>query len=141
MSSHPEILKKKVQSFLGMCNYFRCFIRDFSTIARPLHDLTKKNIGPWMDNQEQAFKSLKRAIISASCLLYPDPSKLYLLHVDASQYATGGCLMQKDNENRWRPVTFFSKALLEAECNYPTSDREMLAVIHGVSENRQYLLR
>jgi hypothetical protein len=111
----PEAMKKQIQSFLGFCNYFRRFIQGFANVARPLHDLTRKEIGPWTESQEKAFQILKKSIIDAGLLIYPDSDKPFTLQVDASQFAIGGALLQRDPENRWRPISFFSRALHDAE--------------------------
>ena len=80
-----------VRGLLGFANFYRCFIRDFSKIARPLNDLTRKNVAfSWGTHQQEAFEKLRSAFISAPILALWDPDKPTRMEVDASGYATAG---------------------------------------------------
>ena len=136
-----------VRSFLGLASYYRKFIPAYSQIAAPLHALTKgyprkgKRIKiEWAENEERAFQELKEALTYNVTLMYPDFQKPFLLTCDASDTSIGGCLSQLDDEGRDRPITFYSKKLLDAETRYDAISREALAVIHGLKVNRQYIL-
>lgn len=87
---------KDVQAFLGFGNFYRRFIRNFSKIARPMFDLTKKDTPfAWSDDCQAAFITLKDVFTSSPVLIMPDPAQPYCVEVDASDYATGGILQQK----------------------------------------------
>lgn len=131
---------KEVQAFLGFGNFYRRFIKDFSKIARPLFDLTKKdNHWGWNKTCEEAFQLLKAVFTSQLVLLMPDHTKPYRVEVDASDYATGGILMQTGEDDKWHPVAYISKALSETERNYDIYDKELLAIIQALEAWRHYL--
>src|ERR1700761_2377603 len=131
---------KEVQSFLGFTNFYRQFIQDFADVARPLHDLTKKDI-PWEWNTEHqaAFDNLKKAITSSPVLIFPSDDKPYRVEADSSGHASGAVLSQEGEDGKWHPVAFLSKSLSEVERNYDVHDKEMLAIIRALEEWRHYL--
>jgi hypothetical protein len=115
---------KEVQAFLGFGNFYRRFIKDFSKIARPLFDLTRKDAHwNWDEDCMTAFTTLKQAFVSEPVLLMPDNDKPFKVEVDASDYATGGILMQTGNDEKWHPVAYLSKSLSETERNYDIRQR------------------
>jgi hypothetical protein len=80
----PKTLTK-LRSFIGFCNFYRHFLNDFSRMARPLHDLTKKDVKfEWTEDRQKAFEDIKKAITSAPCLIHPDPQKPFFIEADAS---------------------------------------------------------
>ena len=84
---------KDVQKFLGLANYYRRFIEGFATVARPLHDMVKKDKRwEWTERQEEAFKELKKRFTEEPVLAAPDIDKKMRMEVDASDYATGGVI-------------------------------------------------
>ncbi len=126
---------KELQSFLGLTNYFRKFVYQYSHIARPLTLLTGK--GKWKPfgaAEKQAFQALKDALVSPPVLAIPDFAKPFHVYQDASDYALGGVLVQEG-----RPVAFTSRVLNSAERNYSTPERECLAIVHVYKEWRCYL--
>jgi hypothetical protein len=130
----------EVQSFLGFINFYRRFIRDFSTVAHPLHNLTRKdNIWSWKEAEQKAFQSLKDLITSSPILVHPDINRQFRLETDSSDYATGAVLSQLCDDGKWRPVGFYSKSLSEVERNYDIHDKELLSVIRGLTEWRHLL--
>ncbi|MGD0511542.1 MAG: reverse transcriptase family protein, partial [Candidatus Micrarchaeaceae archaeon] len=131
---------KHVQAFLGFCNFYRRFIKDFSNIARPLFDLTRKDVPfHWHKPQEEAFRTLIKAFTTAPVLALPDHSKPFRLITDTSDFATGAILEQPDALNRWHPVAYHSKSLQPAECNYEIHDKELLAIIRTLEIFCHYL--
>ena len=131
---------KEVQSFLGFVNFYRRFIHDFSHIAKPLHDLTRKDsTWNWTDACQKAFDSLKSAITSSPILIFPDDNKPYKVEADSSEYATGAVLSQEGEDGKWHPIAFLSKSLNSVERNYDIHDKELLAIIRALEEWRHYL--
>ena len=129
-----------VRSFLGTAGYYRKFIRDFSALATPLSDLTKNDVKfEWTPRQSTAFVALKAAIASGPVLILPDPARPYVIHTDASGFATGAVLSQ-DHGAGLQPIAFMSKKMLDAERNYPTHEQELLAIIHALGTWRHYLV-
>lgn len=134
------INKKQVRSFLGLCNFYRKFIKDFASIALPLTNLTKgKTNFKWDEKAEKAFNQLKHALISYPCLILPDVNKDFVLHTDASGQAIGAVLSQKGEDGLLHPISYASKRLKDAETRYSTFERETLAVVWGINNFRQYL--
>ena len=110
---------KDIRSFLGFCNFYRPFIKGFSAIARPLNELTRKDVPwSWGSPQQQAFTNLKRRITEEPILAHPDPTKQYVLEVDASGYALGAVLSQKGKDGKLHPISYYSRTLTLAERNY-----------------------
>jgi len=131
---------KDVQKFLGLANYYRQFIEGFASVARPLHDLVKKDQKwNWMERQEKAFKELKEQFMKEPVLAAPDIDKKMRIEVDALDYMTGGVLLMKCKNRLWRPVTFLSKSLNETERNYEIHNKKMLAIIRGLEVWRHLL--
>ena len=114
-----------VTSFIGLLQFFRRFIKDFSSLATPLTNLTKKGFGiqKWDETCDKAFEALKKAITTAPILIAPDWKKPFQGHVDASEYGVGCTLTQLDDAGRERVIAFFSKKLSPAEQNYTDNDR------------------
>ena len=133
--------KRDVQSFLGFANFYRRFIEDFSKIARPLFDLTKKDVEfVWSEACEDAFVGLKRAITSAPVLVLANDRQPFRIKADSSDYATGGVLLQlSEEDDKYHPVAFMSKSLTPVQRNYDVHDKELLAIIRCLEEWR-YLL-
>ena len=125
----PKTLKN-VQAFLGFCNFYRHFVQDFSAIAHPLSQLTKKDTPfTWGDAQEKAFRALITAFTTAPVLALPDHTKPFWLIMDTSAFATGAILEQPDVFNQWHPIAYYFKSLQPAERNYKIHDLELLAII------------
>jgi len=129
-----------VQEFVGLANYYRVFVKDFSKIAIPLTNLTKKgNAFEWTEEAQKAFEQLKEIITSRPVLIIPDPNKPYEVETDASDDAMGGTLIQRDEEGRPHPVAFVSKKFSDTERRYGTPDQELMAIITAFKEWRHYL--
>ena len=130
----PTMLKK-VRAFIGFANFYRRFIKDFSTMARPLHDLTKKDT-PWQWNKEQqeAFDSIKQQFCMEPILKVYDPELPTRVEVDTSGFATGGILSQKHDDGLWHPIVYRSQSMSKEECNYEIYNREMLGLICALED-------
>ncbi|XP_058827009.1 uncharacterized protein LOC131686989 [Topomyia yanbarensis] len=131
--------KKEVQRFIGMCGWYRRFIKDFSQTAVPLTELTKaKTKFKWTEDCERAFQSLKSHLISAPVLATPNYSKPFAVACDASDVAIGGVLTQ-DYSGGEKAISYFSQKLSSAERKYSVTQRECLAVIRSIEKFRGYL--
>ncbi|KAF8748004.1 hypothetical protein RHS01_11142 [Rhizoctonia solani] len=131
---------KEVQLFLGFANFLRQFVANFSHMARPLHNLVKKDT-PWKwDTKEQeAFQGLKDTITNAPVLCHTNPAKPYFLETDASGAALGSILSQRQDNGRLHPMGFLSESFKGAEQNYDTHDKELLASIRSFEYWRIFL--
>jgi hypothetical protein len=131
----------QLQSFLGLANYYRRFVKGYSGIAAPLTALcTPKTSGwPWTEDHTAAFEALKTALSTAPLIQAPDMSQPFTVTTDASNFAVGAVLSQGQHPSI-RTVAFESRKLTPAERNYPVHDREMLAVVYALRKWRHYLL-
>lgn len=126
-----------VRSFLGLASQYRCFIKDFASLARPLTDILRGEYGKipaskskqicieFNEKQLQAFNKLKELLISGDViLLYPDFKKPFDLTTDASSSGLGAVLSQEG-----RPITMISRIWKDREQNFATNERELLAIV------------
>ncbi|GJP40574.1 hypothetical protein CLOM_g238 [Closterium sp. NIES-68] len=125
----------QVRSFLGLANYFRRFLENYSTVVAPLTALTRKgNAWEWTRQCQEAFDEVKTKLTNAPVLVLPDPSKPYEVVTVASIVGIGAVLLQEG-----RPVAFESRKLSPVEECYTTSEQELLAVVHALRTWRCYL--
>ncbi|KAI2644034.1 Retrovirus-related Pol polyprotein from transposon 17.6 [Labeo rohita] len=134
--------KSQVRAFLGLAGYCRCFIPNFSSLAAPLTDLTRKGQPEkvcWTTPAEEAFTQIKTAVTSSPVLRAPDFSCPFLLQTDASDTGLGAVLSQIQ-EGEEHPVIYISRKLSPTERRYVTVEKEDLAIKWAVLELRYYLL-
>ncbi len=130
----------ELRGWMGFINFYQRFIKGFSKIARVLNELTKKGVQwEWTDEREEAFQKLKELICSEPVLLMPKLEEPFELEVDASNYAIGATINQKDEQGRWHPVAYYSTTLSETKRNYNIYDKELLAVVKSLCHWRTYL--
>ena len=130
---------KKVRSFLGLAGYYRRFVKNFSRIAAPMTELTKKDQRfIWSKKCQEAFDELKCRLSSPPILAYPDYSLPYILQTDSSQEAIGMILSQIQN-GKERVIAYGGKRLNPAERNYSITELEALGVLSGLRHFDPYL--
>nr|GFA45832.1 reverse transcriptase domain-containing protein [Tanacetum cinerariifolium] len=136
---HPTTAKG-IRSFLGHAGFYRRFIKDFSKISRPMTHLLEKN-SPFIFSNEciQAFRTLKDKLTEAPILIAPNWDQPFELMCDASDFAIGAVLGQRI-EKHFRPICYASKTMNQAEANYTTTEKEMLAVVYAFENFRSYLI-
>lgn len=112
----------EVQKFLGLASYFRKFICDFARKARPLYQLLKRDVDFVFDEEcENAFNQLKKELTSSPVLRLYDPSAVTELHTDASSLGLGAILLQRQKNDKWGPVAYFSQTTNQAETRFTAS--------------------
>jgi len=125
----------QVRGFLGLCSYYRKFVKDFAKFAVPLQNLLKKNhTFKWTTECTEAFETLKRVMTKTPVLTIPSPEKEFEVITDASSKAIGAVLQQER-----RPIAYFSKTLTAAEQKYATHEQETLAIVEALKQWRVYL--
>ncbi|KAI2665857.1 Transposon Tf2-6 polyprotein [Labeo rohita] len=133
---------RELQRFLGFTNFYRRFIRHFSTVAVPLTAMIKKGTTrlSWTQPALQAFNDLRRRFSSAPILHHPDPEKPFIVEVDASSTGVGAVLSQRHGDPpKMFPCAYFSHKLNPAERNYDVGNRELLAIKLALEEWRHWL--
>ncbi len=133
--------KKALRGFLGLCNYYRKFVKSFCHITRPLNQLLGNEAAfNWDEECETAFQKLKKAMTSEPILLtFPDFDKEFILSTDASDTAVGFVLGQKDDEGKEHAIAYAGKSLAKHQRNWPIRDKELFAVIQGIEHFKVYL--
>ncbi len=135
----PESVRE-VQSFLGFANFYRQFVKRFSSIAHPLTDMTKKAAQRTKKDlalrkkdfltleARRSFQELVTTFTTSPFLVYFDAKQLIKLETDASGYAISEILSQKQ-EIEWKVVAYFSRKMIDAERNYEIHDAELFAIM------------
>ena len=129
---------KGLQSFLGLVNFYRRFIRGAAQLLKPLTDSLKGGKTTklaWSPQMAAAFQAAKAAVCAATSLGHPDREAALNLAVDASDSHVGGVLQQQTSSG-WQPLSFFSRKLTPAESRYSAFDRELLAAYLAVRHFR-----
>ncbi|KAL0152980.1 hypothetical protein M9458_051733 [Cirrhinus mrigala] len=133
---------KELQRFLGFSNFYRRFIRQFSSVAAPLTAMVKKGASrlTWTQPALQAFNDLRLRFSTAPILHHPDPDKPFVVEVDASSTGVGAVLSQRQGDPpKLFPCAYFSHKLSSAEKNYDVGNRELLAIKLALEEWRHWL--
>ena len=131
---------REVQSFIGLCSYFRRFVHRFSHIAEPLIALTRDNKQfVWDENCQRSFEELKLRLITAPILAFPRFDVPFIVSTDASNVAIGGMLEQIGYDGVKRVIAYFSKSLTAQQRNWHTSERECFAVVECIQHWHSYL--
>ncbi|KAK3539704.1 hypothetical protein QTP70_012035 [Hemibagrus guttatus] len=133
---------RELQRFLGFANFYRRFIRNYSSVAGPLTSLLRgkpKKLS-WTDQARTAFLQLKDRFTTAPILRHPDPELPFVVEVDASCSGIGAVLSQRHGEpGKLHPCAFHSRKLTAAERNYDVGNRELLAIKAALEEWRHWL--
>ena len=128
--------RKELRSFIGIVNYYRDMWIRRSHVLAPLASLTSnKTKWSWGPQQEVAFQTAKKIIAREVMLAYPDFSKPFEIHTDASHYQLGAVISQKG-----KPIAFYSRKLNPAQTRYTTTERELLSIVETLKEYRNILL-
>ncbi|KAL4324452.1 hypothetical protein GQ457_11G024450 [Hibiscus cannabinus] len=136
----PPTTVKGIRSFLGHAGFYRRFIEDFSKITKPLSSLLEQG-RPFEFNNDctKAFNLLKQKLVTTPIVEPPDWKLPFELMCDASDYAVGAVLGQRKGKI-FHPIYYASKTLNDAQVNYTTIEKEMLAVIFAFDKFRSYLI-
>lgn len=131
--------KKELQRFLGLCNWYRRHIANYSHISTPLTELTKGKIFTWNIEAASAFEKLKSSLTSPNLLQTPRWDLPMILLCDASDIGVGAALTQKMENGEERVIEFFSAKLNDNEKKYSPTEKECLAVIKAIIHFRPYI--
>ena len=135
----PEKVKD-IHSFLSFCNFYRAFIKGFSSIARPLNALTKKNqVWQWTADHQKAFELLKGQATSEPILAHPELDKQFELQVNMSGFAIEAVLLQKKEDNKQHSIGYYLATLNAAEQKYKIYNLELLTIVKALRHWRPLL--
>ena len=136
---HPTTASE-VRSFLGLTNYCARYIPEYSTITFPLRQLTKNDVQfQWEHKHEKAFQSLKDAITTAPVLAHYSLTAETKVVVDASPWAIGAVLPQKQADDSYRLIAYGSRSVTDVEQKYGHIEKEALAIVYGCEHFHMYL--
>ena len=131
--------KTEVRSFLGLCSYYRRFVRNFAAVAKALYELTEKDKEfYWTSDCQSSFENLKELLTSVPILAYPTRDGKFILDTDASGAGIGAVLSQEQNGQE-KVIAYYSRVLNRSERNYCVTRRELLAVICSIEQFNCYL--
>ena len=144
----PPTTYTGIRKFIGAVGYFRHIIKNFARIAKPLNDLLgcgnsklKNHPVSLTAAAEEAFHTLKKKCAMAPVLAFADLKKPFLLETDASKYGLGTVLQQVQEDGRYHPVAYVSRALRRSEANYHSSKLEFLALKWAMTQQfKEYLM-
>jgi len=130
----------EMRQFLGLCGYYRRYVRDYSKIATSFYGLTKRGeTFEWTTERNSAFELLKEKLVTAPILAMSKDTGAYTLDVDASNWAVGAVL-QQEQEGLLRVIGYASKSFTAAEQRYCITRKKLAGMIFGLKHYRQYLL-
>ena len=128
--------RKELRSFIGVVNYYRDMWVRRSHVLAPLAELTSKTKKwKWEEKHSKAFAMAKRIIAKETLLAFPNFSKPFQIHTDASHYQLGAVISQEG-----RPIAFYSRKLNPAQTRYTTTKQELLSIVETLKEYRNILL-
>ena len=132
--------KKGLRAFLGLTGYYRRFSDRYAECTVPLLELLKKETKwKWGPEYEKALKEVKSLFHQNMKLYHPQQDRTYVVYTDASEYAIGGVLYQRDSNGELWVIAYTNRTLKGAECHYCTSEKEILAIVNALQKFRHYL--
>ena len=131
---------QEVCSFVGFCNFYKQFIRNFSKIAGPLNAFIRNNIQfTWTLECKKRFQELKQCVCENLILYHFDPNKQCFLEIDSSDYVNAGVLSQISENSLLYPIAYFSRRMAPTKYHYEIYDKELFAIIWCFKEWRPEL--
>lgn len=134
----PKTVKQLLR-FLGAANFYRQFMKDFSSISAPL-DAVRKHKGElrWTERMEAAFEKWRQGIASGVILAHPDSPREYIIGTDASDFGLGAWIAQKYN-NELKTLCFASRSLSKSERKHSATNKELLAIVWAIGKFQAYI--
>ena len=131
---------KALRRFLGTCGYYSRFIRNYSDLTQPLHELTQKGAKfDFSGIRQKNFERLKAALTTAPVLAFPDMDKEFRIYCDASDTCLGAVICQFNECGQEQPISYYSRVLNKSERRYSNTERELLAIQEGLKNFRSYI--
>ncbi|KAE8245644.1 hypothetical protein A4X06_0g5522 [Tilletia controversa] len=130
---------KEALRFYAMASWYRKFVENFATRAKPVNEAIHSEPFRWSEKQQQAFDDLKRALTTAPILRRPDYARPFILDVDASAAGFGAALIQLQEDGKEHPVVYISRKTKSPETRYGATDLELQCVVWAVSKLAHYI--
>src|SRR6266511_4096993 len=135
---------KELRSRLGLFSFYCQYIKGFSSITKPIYELTQMENGKyipfvWNEKRQKAFDEIKRRMMMASIVAYPNFEKPFILYMNTSREGIEAVLHQKDDQDKECIIAYVSRALNQHEKNYPITEKECLAIVWSIEKFQQYL--
>ncbi len=128
-----------LRSFIKLCNQYRIYVQDFSTIIHPLYALLKKDVAwTWSEEAQEAFDTFKEKLSKFPILRRPDFSKVFILHTNQSALGISAIFGQLDGEGKEYVIVYTSQKNNKADSNYSSYERECLVTIWAIIHFRPY---
>ena len=124
-----------LRGFVGLCTYYRKFVKGFSQLTTPFTNITNKGAFCWTKNAEKSFHNMKQEMSSFLLLSLPYFTQHFVLESDASNEDIGHALMKNQH-----PFCYKSINLQPHECNYSIYDMKILSIMHPLEKFQQYLV-
>jgi hypothetical protein len=129
-----------LRSFIGLCNYYRIYVQDFSTIVHSLYALLKKDVvWTWSEEAQETFNTFKEKLSKFPIVRRPDFNKVFILHTDWNAFGMGVVLGQLDEEGKEYVIAYASRSNNKAESNYSSYEGECFVVVWAIIHFRPYL--
>jgi len=129
-----------LRSFIKLCNYYKIYVQDFSTIIHPFYALLKKDVTwTWSEEAQQTFNIFKEKLLEFPILRRLDFNKVFILHTNWSALSIGVILGQLDEEGKEYVIAYASRSNNKAKSNYSSYEGECLAVVWVVIQFKPYL--
>ena len=138
------VTHKQNLAFLGLCQFYMRFVRNYAEIASPLTELTRKQYRHdfcryWKTQHDQAFEHLVRMLTTGPILQLFDEDRPIRVETDASDLGMGAVLLQETSPNIWEPVEYYSKKFNSAQRNYHPAEKETCAIVYALQHWRHLL--
>ena len=126
--------KTEARSFIGAVNYYKSLWPRQAHLLAPLNELTGNKPFSWDNRKQQAFNQM-RALMTSNCInKYPNYTKAFCIYTDMSDYHLGAAIIQNGE-----PIAYYSKKLTDTQCNYTTTEKELLTIVMCLKEYRKIL--
>lgn len=132
--------REEIRSVTQAFGWYRAFIENFAELVGPMTELTKKNVKwCWSKEHSELYQKLKKAMANAPVLSYPNWNKPFEIVADASGWAIGGLVGQRDESGMLKPISYISRWLSPVKRRWGATDRELEAMREVAKANKQFL--
>jgi hypothetical protein len=126
---------------MGVINFIRRFVLDFTVMVKPIHNLLKQDHSfSWIDDVENYFEGIKKAISSAPVLAKLDFENEFTIYTNATEEAISAVPMQNDDQGNEKHVAYMSQSLSDDEFKYSFIDKHSFSLVKAIEKFHHYIL-